>query len=77
MNALDKLNLIGIVLAVVFLAMACIKAEWVRDRRRRFNPGAEEVPDSAFTVTRILFVFLAGMLIYMAIQGFGVSAGQP
>ncbi|WP_416986087.1 hypothetical protein [Streptomyces sp. T028] len=77
MNALDKLNVLGLILAAVFLAMACVKADRVRAWRERFNPGAEEVPDSAFTVTRIMFVVLAGMLIYMAIQGFGVSAGQP
>jgi hypothetical protein len=76
-NALDKLNVLGLVLTAVFLAMACVKTDPVRAWRERFNPGAEEVPDSSFTVARILFVFLAGMLIYMAFQGFSVSADQP
>ncbi|MBZ9638489.1 hypothetical protein [Streptomyces sp. PSKA30] len=77
MNDLDKLNVLGLVLAGVLLAMTCIKADRVRAWRERFNPGAEEVPDSAFTVARIVFVVMAGMCIYMAIQGFGVSADQP
>jgi drug/metabolite transporter (DMT)-like permease len=77
MNALDKLSVLCLVLAAVLLALACIKADRVRAWRERFNPAAEEVPDSAFTVTRVMFVLLAGMLIYMAIQGFDVAADQP
>ncbi|MET9847863.1 hypothetical protein [Streptomyces ossamyceticus] len=77
MNALDTLNVLGLVLAAVFLAMACVKADWVRGWRERLNPGAEEVPDAAFIAARIMFVVMAGLLVYMAVTGFSVSARQP
>ncbi|WP_405619818.1 hypothetical protein [Streptomyces sp. NBC_00076] len=73
MDALTKLNILGLLLAAVFLGMACVRSQRVRAWRAAVNPSAEEVPDSAFTVARVTFVALAGICVYMAVQGFGVS----
>lgn len=73
MDALTQLTVLGLILSVALLAMACVKADWVRAWRSRLNPSAEELPDSAFTVARITFITMAGMLIYLAVQSFGVS----
>ena len=76
MNALDQLSVLGLILAAVLLLMACVKTDRVRAWRARFNPRGEELPDSAFITTRILFVLMAGLMIYMAIDGFAVSSRQ-
>ncbi|WP_327727580.1 hypothetical protein OG250_10995 [Streptomyces sp. NBC_00487] len=73
MNALAVTNVLSLVLAAVFLVMACVKADWVRAWRSRVNPSAEELPDAAFTAARVILVLMAGMGIYLAIQGFSVS----
>ncbi|MEU8031466.1 hypothetical protein AB0C13_22965 [Streptomyces sp. NPDC049099] len=73
MNALDKLNVLGLVVSAVLLAMACVKADRVRSWRSNINPSAPELPDAAFVAARVLFVTLAAIGIYTAIQGFGVS----
>ncbi|MGW0707033.1 hypothetical protein ACWD4G_13925 [Streptomyces sp. NPDC002643] len=73
MDALTRLNILGLVLSAVLLAMACVKADRVRAWRSRINPSAEELPDAAFTAARVLFVTLAGIGVYLAVQGFGVS----
>ncbi|WP_200307284.1 hypothetical protein [Streptomyces adelaidensis] len=71
MDTLTQLNVLGLVLSALLLAMACIKADRVRAWRSRINPSAEDLPDAAFTAARILFVTAAGLGIYLAIQGFG------
>ncbi|MDX3589026.1 hypothetical protein OG920_32695 [Streptomyces europaeiscabiei] len=73
MNGLAVMNVLSLVLAAVFLVMACAKADWVRAWRSRINPSAEELPDAAFTAARVILVLMAGMGIYLAIQGFSVS----
>jgi hypothetical protein len=73
MDALTKLNILGLVLAAVLLAMACVKADRVRAWRASINPSAEELPDSAFVVARVIFVTLAVIGIYQCVQGFGVA----
>ena len=73
MDALTKLNVLGLLLSAVLLGMACIKADRVRAWRARINPSAEELPDAAFVVARVAFVGLAGIGVYLAVQGFGVT----
>ncbi|MET7574834.1 hypothetical protein ABZT04_41145 [Streptomyces sp. NPDC005492] len=73
MDTLTKLNIFGLALSAVFLAMACVKADRVRAWRADFNPSAPDVPNSAFTLARLLFVTIAGIGIYTSVQGFGVS----
>ncbi|WP_051947617.1 hypothetical protein [Streptomyces scabiei] len=73
MDPLTQLTVLGLILSVVLLAMACVNADWVRAWRSRINPSAEELPDSAFTVARITLITIAGMGIYLAVQSFGVS----
>ncbi|MEV6839687.1 hypothetical protein AB0N17_35200 [Streptomyces sp. NPDC051133] len=73
MDALTKLNVLGLVLSAVLVAMACVKADRVRAWRRNVNPSGPELPDSAFVAARLLFLALAGLGVYTAVQGFGVS----
>ncbi|GHH22021.1 hypothetical protein [Streptomyces rubradiris] len=73
MDALNKLNVLGLVLAAVLVAMACVKTDRVRSWRANINPSAPELPDSAFVAARVLFLSLAGFGVYLAVQGFGVS----
>ncbi|MEU2286434.1 hypothetical protein ABZ614_31665 [Streptomyces sp. NPDC013178] len=73
MDALTKLNILGLVLSALLLAMACVKADRVRAWRAGVNPSAEELPDSAFVVARISLVTLAVIGIYQCVQGFGVA----
>jgi hypothetical protein len=73
MNALDKLNVLGLCLSAVLLAMACVKADRVRSWRASINPSAEELPDSAFVVARVIFLTLAGFGIYTSVQTMGVA----
>jgi hypothetical protein len=46
-------------LSAALVAMACVKASRVRAWRHTVNPPAPEVPDSAFTVTRIMLFAVA------------------
>ncbi|MEU3413621.1 hypothetical protein ABZ760_20535 [Streptomyces sp. NPDC006658] len=73
MDALNKLNVLSLVLSAVLVAMACVKSDRVRSWRANVNPSAPELPDSAFVVARVLFLGLAGIGVYLAVQGFGVS----
>ncbi|MEU9571752.1 hypothetical protein AB0D62_18040 [Streptomyces massasporeus] len=73
MDALTQLNVLGLVLSAVLLAMACIKADRVRGWRAGINPSAEEVSDASFVAARFIFVALAGVGIYLSVQGFRVS----
>jgi hypothetical protein len=73
LDALTKLNALGLVLSAALLAMACVKADRVRAWRAGINPSAPDLLDVAFTVARVIFVTLAGIGIYTAVQGFGVS----
>ncbi|MFE9905606.1 hypothetical protein [Streptomyces achromogenes] len=73
MDTLDKLNVLSLVLAAVLVAMACVKSDRVRSWRANINPSAPDLPDSAFVAARILFLTLAGIGVYTAVQGFGVS----
>ncbi|MFI5674515.1 hypothetical protein [Streptomyces cellulosae] len=73
MDALTKLNVLGLVLSAGLLAMACVKADRVRAWRARVNPSAEELPDAAFVVARVALVATAGVGVYLSVQAFGVS----
>ncbi|MEV0641345.1 hypothetical protein AB0I77_41770 [Streptomyces sp. NPDC050619] len=73
MDALTKMNVLSLVLCAVLLAMACIKADRIRAWRAGINPSAEELPDAFFAVARVLLVAMAGVGIYLSVQGFGVS----
>ncbi|SED85524.1 hypothetical protein SAMN05216532_5981 [Streptomyces sp. 2231.1] len=73
MDALTGLNVLGLALSAVLLAMACVKADRVRGWRASIDPSAPEIPDAAFVVARVVLVTLAGLGVYTAVQGFGVS----
>src|SRR5882762_11371604 len=73
MDTLTKMNVFVLVLAAVLLAMACVKADRVRAWRESINPSAPEVPDASFVLARVVLVTMAGIGIYTAVQGFGVS----
>ncbi|MEV6614493.1 hypothetical protein AB0N31_11580 [Streptomyces sp. NPDC051051] len=73
MDALTKLNILGLALSAVLLAMACIKADRVRAWRTRFHPSGEELPDGAFVVGRVTLVAAACAGVFLAVQGFAVS----
>ncbi|MEV7815930.1 hypothetical protein AB0P05_35290 [Streptomyces flaveolus] len=64
----DELNLLGLVLSAVLLAMACVKADRVRAWRTSVNPSAPAPPDSAFVVARLIFLSLAGIGVYMTVH---------
>ncbi|MFF5474369.1 hypothetical protein [Streptomyces achromogenes] len=73
MDALNKLNVLSLVLSAVLVAMACVKSDRVRSWRENINPSAPDLPDSAFVAARVVFLGLAGVGVYLAVQGFGVS----
>ncbi|ROP50627.1 hypothetical protein [Streptomyces sp. PanSC9] len=73
MDALTQLNVLGLVLSAVLLAMACVRADRMRGRRTSVDPPAPEIPDAAFVVARVVLVTLAGLGVHTAVQGFGVS----
>ncbi|MFJ4329046.1 hypothetical protein ACIP3A_38880 [Streptomyces tricolor] len=73
MDTLTRLNVLGLVLSAVLVAMACVKADRVRAWRHRVNPSAPELPGAAFGIARVLFLSMAGVGIFTSIQGFGVS----
>ncbi|MCD7443999.1 hypothetical protein K4B79_38045 [Streptomyces lincolnensis] len=73
---MTEMNVLLLVLAAVLLGMACVRADRVRAWRAGINPSATELPDSAFTVARVLLVTMAGFSVYTAVQGFGVSDGS-
>lgn len=73
MDALTQLNVQGLVLSAVLLAMACVRADRMRGRRAGITPSAPEIPDAAFVVARVVLVTLAGLGVHTAVQGFGVS----
>ncbi len=73
MDALTQLSVLGLILSAALLAMACVKTDRVRAWRDGINPSAEELPDAFFIAARVTFVALAGVGIYVSVQGFGVS----
>ncbi|MFF9154016.1 hypothetical protein ACF1AB_17495 [Streptomyces sp. NPDC014846] len=73
MDAPTQLNVLGLVLSAVLLAMACVRADRVRGRRTSVDPPAPEIPDAAFVVARVVLVTPAGLGVHTAVQGFGVS----
>jgi hypothetical protein len=73
MDALTKLNVLVLVLCAVLVALACVKADRVRAWRTNINPSAPELPGAAFVAARVVFLGLACIGVYTAIQGFGVS----
>jgi hypothetical protein len=58
MDALTQLNVLGLILSAVLLAMACIKADRIRAWRAGINPSTEELPDAFFVAARVTFVAL-------------------
>ncbi|GAA2729827.1 hypothetical protein [Streptomyces nogalater] len=72
MDALNELNVLGLALSAVLVAMACVKADRVRSWRASINPSAPNLPGSAFVAARTLFLGLAAVGVYTAVQGFGV-----
>jgi hypothetical protein len=73
METLNETNVAVLVLAAVLVAMACVKADRVRAWREGINPSAPEVPDGAFVLARVVFLSIAGLGVYTAVQGFGVA----
>ncbi|WP_051790286.1 hypothetical protein [Streptomyces sp. NRRL S-1022] len=73
MDALTKLNVLGVVLSAVLVAMACVKTDRVRAWRANLNPSAPELPGSAFVAARLIFLGLASIGVYTSVQGFNVS----
>ncbi|MEV5340580.1 hypothetical protein AB0K93_19210 [Streptomyces sp. NPDC052676] len=63
------LTTLTFILAAVLILIACVPADRVRSWRESLNPSAPDIPDAAFTVTRLLLVVLAGFGIYYGFQG--------
>lgn len=76
MNALDKLNVLLLLVSAVLIAMACVKADRVRAWRQSLTPSAPDLPDTAFGCARVVFLALAACGVYTAVHGFGVSDAQ-
>ncbi|WP_216589786.1 hypothetical protein [Streptomyces brasiliscabiei] len=72
MDPLTQLTVLGLILSVLLLAMACVKADWIRAWRARIDPSAEQLPDSAFTAARVTLITMATVGIYLAVQSLGV-----
>ncbi|MGW6157248.1 hypothetical protein ACWFRM_29550 [Streptomyces sp. NPDC055144] len=62
------MSVISFALAAVLLLAACVNADRVRAWRHALNPSADELPDAAFTVGRVVFVVLAGVVAFSGFQ---------
>ncbi|GAA1236818.1 hypothetical protein OHT17_18875 [Streptomyces sp. NBC_00371] len=71
---MNAMSVISFALAAVLLLAACVKADRVRAWRHAFNPSGDEVPDAAFTVGRVVFVVLAGVVAFSGFQLRAVAA---
>jgi hypothetical protein len=71
MNAMIALSF-GI--AAVLLLAACVKADRVRGWRQSLNPSAPDVPDAAFVAGRVIFLVLAGVMVFEGFSLLRVSA---
>lgn len=60
-------------LSTVLIAMACVRADRVRAWREAVNPSAPEVPDSSFTVARVLLLAMAAFGIYFGFQSIALT----
>ncbi|WP_329569751.1 hypothetical protein [Streptomyces sp. NBC_01361] len=71
MNAMIALSF-GI--AAVLLLAACVKADRVRGWRHSLNASAPDLPDAAFVVGRVIFLVLAGVMVFEGFSLLRVSA---
>ncbi|MFB7165344.1 hypothetical protein [Streptomyces sp. NPDC056242] len=71
---MNAMSMISFALAAVLLLAACVKADRVRAWRHAFNPSGDELPDAAFTVGRVVFVVLAGVVAFSGFQLRAVAA---
>ncbi|RFC71972.1 hypothetical protein [Streptomyces sp. AcE210] len=71
MNAMIALSF-GI--AAVLLLAACVKADRVRGWRQSLNPSAPDLPDAAFVAGRVIFLVLAGVMVFEGFSLLRVSA---
>jgi hypothetical protein len=60
--------------AAVLLLAACVKADRVRGWRQSLNPSAPDVPDAAFVAGRVIFLVLAGVMVFEGFSLLRVSA---
>ncbi|WP_338701160.1 hypothetical protein V2W30_29245 [Streptomyces sp. Q6] len=55
-------------LAAVVVAMACVRADWIRSLRRRTHPSGDELPTAAFVVARVLLLTMAALCVWQGAQ---------
>lgn len=61
-------------IAAVLVAAACVKADRVRGWRHSLNPSAPDLPDAAFVTGRVIFLVLAGVMVFEGFSLLRVSA---
>ena len=61
-------------IAALLLAAACVKADRVRGWRHSLNPSAPDLPDAAFVAGRVIFLVLAGVMVFEGCNLLRVSA---
>ncbi|WP_405599085.1 MULTISPECIES: hypothetical protein [unclassified Streptomyces] len=60
--------------AVLLLLAACVKSDRVRGWRHSLNPSAPDLPDAAFVVGRVVFLIMAGVMVFEGFDLLRVSA---
>ncbi|KOV93140.1 hypothetical protein [Streptomyces sp. NRRL B-3648] len=55
------------------IAMACVRANRVRAWREALNPSAPEIPDSSFTVARVVLLAMAALGIYYGFHSISLA----
>ncbi|MFA3838557.1 hypothetical protein [Streptomyces aureus] len=61
-------------MAAVLLLAACVRADRVRGWRQSLNPSAPDVPDAFFVVGRVIFLVMAGVMVFEGFNLLRVSA---
>ncbi|MFB7709444.1 hypothetical protein [Streptomyces sp. NPDC056105] len=61
-------------IAAVLLLAACVKADRVRGWRESLNPSAPDLSDASFVVGRVIFLIMAGVMVFTGFDLLRVSA---
>ncbi|MET7516265.1 hypothetical protein ABZS88_22835 [Streptomyces sp. NPDC005480] len=73
---MNAMLVISFGIATALLLAACVKADRVRGWRQSLNPSAPEVPDAAFVVARVIFLVLAGVMVFEGFNLLKVSSAS-
>ncbi|MEV1024152.1 hypothetical protein [Streptomyces sp. NPDC050264] len=70
------LALLLFALSALLIAMACVRADWVRSIRRRTYPSGGELPTSAFVTARVLFLAMSLWGVWQGAQALALDSNS-